>query len=73
MLKIKQGIVIQGNFDTWEHELPKLVREAKFSTIVVHTNTHEFEEKCQAITDNLAGEGLMYAKKYVIARAAYES
>ena len=73
MLKIKQGIVIQGKFDTWEENLPKLIREANFSTIVVHASRAGFEDKCQAITESLSAEGLLYAKKYVIARAAYES
>lgn len=73
MLKIKNGIVIQGKFDTWEEKLPKLVKEANFATIVVHANRFEFEDKVQAITESLAGEKLMYGKKYVIARAGYES
>jgi len=73
MLKVKNGIIIEGNFDKQEGKLPKLVREASFSTIIVHSNLNEFEEKCKAIVDLLAGEGIQYAKKYVIARAAYES
>ena len=73
MLKVKNGIIIEGNFDKQEGKLPKLVREASFSTIIDHSNLNEFEEKCKAIVDLLAGEGIQYAKKYVIARAAYES
>lgn len=73
MLKVKNGIIIQGKFDTAEPGIIKLVRESSFSTIVVHSEINEFEDKCKAIVDLLAGEGLEYAKKYVIARAAYES
>jgi hypothetical protein len=73
MLKIKNGIIIQGRFDNAENGLVKLVREAAFSTIIIHTSINSYEEKCQAIVDQLAGEGLQYAKKYVIARLSYES
>lgn len=73
MLKIKNGIVIQGRFDTTEDNLIKLVKDASFSTIVVHSDLNDFDDKCKAIIDLLAGEGLRYAKQYVIARAAYES
>jgi hypothetical protein len=73
MLKIKNGIVIQGSFDTIEDSLIKLVKDASFSTIVVHSDLNDFDDKCKAIIDLLASEGLQYAKKYVIARAAYES
>ena len=37
MLKIKNGIVIQGRFDAPEEGLVKLVREASFSTIIIHS------------------------------------
>jgi len=73
MLKVKNGIVIQGRFNTTENKLVKLVMESSFSTIVVHSELNDFDEKCKTIVDQLAGEGLQYAKKYVIARAAYES
>ena len=73
MLKGKNGIIISGKFDTAEPGIIKLVRESSFSTIVVHSEINEFEDKCKAIVDQLAGEGLEYAKEYVIARAAYES
>ena len=73
MLKIKNGIVIQGRFDTPEEGLVKLVREASFSTIIIHSRLKSYEDKCKAIVDILADEGIQYAKKYVIARAAYES
>ena len=73
MLKIKNGIVIEGRFNTTENKLVKLVKESSFSTIVVHSELYQFDDKCKAIVDLLAGEGLQYAKKYVIARAAYES
>ena len=73
MLKIKNGIVIQGRFDSPEEGLVKLVREASFSTIIVHSRLKSYEDKCKAIVDILADDGLQYAKKYVIARAAYES
>ena len=73
MLKIKNGIVIQGRFDNPEEGLVKLVREASFSTIIVHSRLKSYEEKCKAIVDILADDGIQYAKKYVIARAAYES
>jgi len=82
MLKIKNGIVIQGKFDTTdcpvhrhatEDKLIKAVKDASFSTIVVHSDLNNFDDKCKAIIDLLAGEGLQYAKQYVIARAAYES
>jgi hypothetical protein len=36
MLKIKNGIIIQGRFDNAENGLVKLVREAAFSTIIIH-------------------------------------
>ena len=73
MLKIKNGIVIQGRFDSPEEGLVKLVREASFSTIIVHSRLKSYEDKCKAIVDILADDGIQYAKKYVIARAAYES
>lgn len=73
MLKIKNGIVIQGRFDSSEEGLVKLVKEASFSTIIIHSRLKSYEEKCKAIVDILADEGIQYAKKYVIARAAYES
>ena len=73
MLKIKNGIVIQGRFDTPEEGLVKLVREASFSTIIIHSRLKSYEDKCKAIVDLLADDGIQYAKKYVIARAAYES
>jgi hypothetical protein len=73
MLKVKNGIIIQGRFDNPEQGLVKLVRESTFSTIIIHTKLNNYEDKCKAIVDQLAGEGLQYAKKYVIARAAYES
>lgn len=73
MLKIKKGIVIQGTFNTTEDNLIALVKDANFSTIVVHSDLNDFDDKCKAIVDLLAGEGLQYGKKYVIARAAYES
>ena len=73
MLKIKNGIVSQGRFDTSEDGLIKIVKDASFSTIVVHSDLADFDDKCKAIIGLLADEGLQYAKKYVIARAAYES
>ena len=73
LLKIKKGIVIQGTFNTTEDNLIALVKDANFSTIVVHSDLNDFDDKCKAIVDLLAGEGLQYGKKYVIARAAYES
>ena len=73
MLKVKNGIIIQGRFNNPEQGLVKLVRESSFSTIIIHTTLNKYEDRCKAIVDQLSGEGLQYAKKYVIARAAYES
>ena len=44
MLKIKNGIVIQGRFDSPEEGLVKLVREASFSTIIVHSRLKSYED-----------------------------
>jgi len=72
-VKNKKWNCIQGRFDSSEEGLVKLVKEASFSTIIIHSRLKSYEEKCKAIVDILADEGIQYAKKYVIARAAYES
>lgn len=73
MLRIKNGMVIEGDFDSMDNELATIVQNSSFTTIVIHTPIIDFEEKCIAVTSVLAGEGLEYGDKYVIARAKFLS
>ena len=73
MLKIKNGMVIEGDFDSMDSELSTIVQNSSFTTIIIQTQLIDYETKCVAITSVLAGEGLKYGYKYVIARANNES
>ena len=78
MLKIKNGIVIEGTFDKPELHLDmrkfvKRVAKEEFSTIIIDSEIDNFEDRCIAVTGRLADAGLQYGNNYVIARAGYES
>ena len=78
MLKIKNGIIIEGPFDKPVLHLEtkglfKTIKESEFTTLIVQVPIEDFEAKCYRLTADLADAGIMYGRDYVIARAGYES
>ena len=72
MLKIKTGVVIEGDFDSKDFYLPT-IKESEFSTLILNVQPKDFDAKCYRITSDLADEGIMYGRDYVIARKSNES
>ena len=71
MLKVNEGTVIEGIFS--DDKYIDLVKEAEFSTLIIHIDIKDFEDKCIEVVTTLAENGKVYAEDYVIARSSYES
>tara|TARA_B100001113_G_scaffold352467_1_gene353963 strand:- start:370 stop:585 length:216 start_codon:yes stop_codon:yes gene_type:complete len=71
MLKVNTGTVIEGIFS--DDKYIDLVKESDFSTLIIHIDIKDFEDKCIEVVTALAENGKVYAEDYVIARASYES
>ena len=73
MLKVNDGTVIEGHFIGDEYI--DIVKNSNFSTLIIHIDIKDFEDKCIEVVTTLAENGKAYADDYVIARARrdYES
>jgi hypothetical protein len=67
MLKVQDGTVIEGIFN--DEKYIEIVKNSKFSTLIIHIDIDQFESKCIDVVSDLADEGQIYAVDYVIARA----
>jgi hypothetical protein len=70
MLKVNDGTVIEGIFD--DDKYIDLVKNSNFSTLIIHIDIKDFDDKCVEIVTALAENGIQYADDYVIARARRE-
>ena len=76
MLKMKTGIVLEGAFtdrDIWKPMLDQAFEESEFATLILQTPIEKYEDICISLTSDLADEGFMYGRDYVIARKSNES
>ena len=77
MLKMKTGIVLEGAFtdrDIWKPMLDQAFELSEFATLILQASIGDYEALCYRLTADLAEEGFMYGKDYVIARKSnYES
>ena len=76
MLKFKTGIVLEGAFndrDIWKPMLDQAFEQSEFATLILQSSIGDYEAVCYRLTADLADEGFMYGRDYVIARKSNES
>ena len=67
MLKVNDGTVIEGIFN--DDKYIDIVNNSNFSTLIIHIDIKDYEDKCIEVVTALAENGKTYAEDYVIARA----
>ena len=74
MLKVTNGLVLQGKLEKWTSFDTRIIKEAKEKSeyklvlIVLEAELNEFEKQSQEITEELAKEGIQYGEDYIITR-----
>ena len=64
MLKVTNGLVLQGKLEKWTSFDTQIIQESKdIVSIVLDCDLNEFDKQAQEITEELAKEGIQYGDK----------
>ena len=69
MLKVTNGLVLQGKLDKWTSFDTQIIQESKdIVSIVLDCGLNDFDKQAQEVIEELAKEGIQYGEKFIISR-----
>ena len=69
MLKVTNGLVLQGKLDKWTTFDTQIIQESiDIVSIVLDCELNDFDKQAQEVIEELAKEGIQYGEKFIISR-----